>query len=98
MATASAFQRSPSKVWWAQGLEENSHNSDWHNRTGSGSPNSHKSQDSGFSDTETSPTLSGAVAALAKNRPGRTQIEVRAGNKYRLPQGKYRKVTGIIGE
>lgn len=43
------FQRSPSKVWW---LDEDSNNNNW-DRIASASPGS---QDSGFSDTESSPT------------------------------------------
>lgn len=53
---SSSFHRSPSKVWWSQCLEEGSQPS-WNSRTGTGSPSSHKSQDSGFSDSEISPTL-----------------------------------------
>ncbi|XP_017783629.1 PREDICTED: protein inscuteable homolog [Nicrophorus vespilloides] len=48
------FQRSPSKVWWSGG-EELVNRSNW--RANSASPGS---QDSGFSDTETSPHDQGA--------------------------------------
>lgn len=65
---SNSFQRSPSKVWWAQGLDNGSH-SDWSSRTRNGSPSSHKSQDSGFSDSEISPPL-GANAQAKRQKDG----------------------------